>query len=158
MQLPSCYTRLTPRSVKATGSGLFDFDPYTLNFPSLCLHILPAPSTLFASQPFPTAESWSIAPPGPKQLEALNRCVRERLLAHQRQRQINQVYPSGHSNPSSGANSPLPTPPLFDPDPQKLFNHIADAYNHWQHQSDQTRQEHWQIEILRCYALSLIHI
>ena len=57
---------------------------------------------LFASQPFPTAESWSIAPPGPKQLEALNRCVRERLLAHQRQRQINQVYPSGHSNPSSG--------------------------------------------------------
>ncbi|KAF2623577.1 hypothetical protein BU25DRAFT_176864 [Macroventuria anomochaeta] len=140
-------------NVKATGCGLFDFDPYTLNFPSLCLHILPAPSTLFASQPFPTADSWSIAPPGQKQLDALNRCVRERLLAHQRQRQINQVYPAaGHSDPASAANSPLPTPPLFDPDPQKLFNHIADAFNHWTHQSDQTRQEYWQIEILRCYA------
>lgn len=79
--------------------------------------------------------------------------MRERLLAHQRQRQINQVYPAGGlSNPSSAANSPLPTPPLFDPDPQKLFNHIADAYNHWTHQSDKTRQEYWQIEILRCYA------
>lgn len=79
--------------------------------------------------------------------------MRERLLAQQRQRQINQVYPAlGHSNPSSAANSPLPTPPLFDPDPQKLFNHIADAYNHWQHQPENVRQEHWQIEILRCYA------
>jgi hypothetical protein len=142
-----------PRSNKATGCGLFNFDPYTLNFPSLCLHILPAPSTLFSPTPFPAAESWSIAPPGQKQLDALNRCVRERLLAHQRQRQINQVYPAGgHSNPSSAANSPLPTPPLFDPDPQKLFNHIADAYNHWTQQPDKTRQEYWQIEILRCYA------
>ncbi|KAH6629270.1 hypothetical protein C7974DRAFT_453918 [Boeremia exigua] len=134
-------------SAKATAYGLFDFDPYALSFPALCLHILPAPATLFASQPFPAAESWSIAPPAQKQLDALNRCVRERLLAHQRQRQINQVYPAG-----SDAHPPLPTPPLFDPDPQKLFNHIADAYNHWQHQSDQTRQEHWQLEILRCYA------
>lgn len=79
--------------------------------------------------------------------------MRERLLAQQRQRQINQVYPSGvHSNASSAANSPLPTPPLFDPDPQKLFCHIADAYNHWTHQSERTRQEYWQIEILRGYA------
>jgi hypothetical protein len=74
-------------------------------------------------------------------------------LAQQRQRQINQVYPSGApSNPSSANNSPLPTPPLFDPDPQKLFCHIADAYTHWIQQSERIRLEYWQIEILRCYA------
>jgi hypothetical protein len=79
--------------------------------------------------------------------------VRERLLAHQRQRQINQVYPSGsRSNAPSTTTSPLPTPPLFDPDPQRLFGHIADAYQHWTHQTDKTRQEYWQIEIIRCYA------
>ncbi|KAH7070117.1 hypothetical protein FB567DRAFT_220491 [Paraphoma chrysanthemicola] len=140
-------------NTKASGSTLFDFDPYTLNFPSLCLHVLPAPSTLFSPTPFPTADSWSITPPGQKQLDALNKQVRERLLAQQRQRQINQVYPAGpQSNASSAANSPLPTPPLFDPDPQKLFCHIADAFNHWMHQSERTRQEYWQIEILRCYA------
>jgi hypothetical protein len=50
------------------------------------------------------------------------------------------------------ANSPLPTPPLFEPDPQKLFCHIADAYNHWMHLSDIGRQEYWQVEILRSYA------
>jgi hypothetical protein len=144
---------LTRRSTKASGSTLFDFDPYTLNFPSLCLHVLPAPSTLFSPTPFPTADSWSITPPGQKQLDALNKQVRERLLAQQRQRQINQVYPAGaQSTASSAANSPLPTPPLFDPDPQKLFCHIADAFNHWMHQSERTRQEYWQIEILRCYA------
>jgi hypothetical protein len=64
------------------------------------------------------------------------------------------VYPSGgsHSSAPSTTTSPLPTPPLFDPDPQRLFGHIADAYNHWTLQSDKTRQECWQIEILRCYA------
>ncbi|KAF2713972.1 hypothetical protein K504DRAFT_498766 [Pleomassaria siparia CBS 279.74] len=139
-------------NAKASGPGLFDFDPYTLNFPSMCLQILPPPSTLFSPTPFPTSESWSINPPGEKQLEALNRQVRERLLAHQRQRQIDQVYPfSTHSNEST-ESSPLPTPPLFDPDPQKLFCHIADAYNHWMHLSDKGRQEFWQVEILRSYA------
>ncbi|KAF2870354.1 hypothetical protein BDV95DRAFT_496680 [Massariosphaeria phaeospora] len=140
-------------NAKVSGPALFEFDPYTLNFPSLCLRILPPPSTLFAAAPFPTNESWSISPPGQKQLEALNRQVRERLLAHQRQKQINQAYPSGPpSVASSAADSPLPTPPLFDPDPQKLFCHIADAFSHWIRQPEQVRHDHWQIEILRSYA------
>jgi hypothetical protein len=94
-----------------------------------------------------------VAPPGQKQFDALNRQVRERLLAFERQRQINQMYPQGsHSTPASGNTSPLPTPPLFDPDPQKLFCHIADAYNHWTTQTEQHRQEAWQLEILRSYT------
>lgn len=139
---------------KATGAGLFDFDPYTLNFPALCLHMLPAPPTLFSPTPFPTAESWSLAPPAQKQLDALNRCVRERLLALQRQRQLHQLYPAHHTHHQDPAAPapPLPTPPLCDPDPQKLFSHIADAYNHWMLQPDATRHEYWQLEVLRCYA------
>ncbi|CAI6331784.1 unnamed protein product [Periconia digitata] len=140
-------------NTKATSSALFDFDPYTLNFPSLCLRVLPPPSTLFSPTPFPTSESWSINPPGQKQFDTLNKQVRERLLAHQRQRQINQAYPSGaHSTPPSANASPLPTPPLFDPDPEKLFCHIADAFSHWMHQPEHARQEFWQVEILRSYA------
>ncbi|KAF1995342.1 hypothetical protein P154DRAFT_548536 [Amniculicola lignicola CBS 123094] len=139
-------------NAKASGIGLYDFDPYTRSFPSLCLHILQAPSTLFSPTPFPTAESWSITPPGQKQFEALNRQVRERLLAYQRQRQINQLYPSNHTSPDDTAPSPLPTPPLFDPDPQKLFGHLADAYSHWTSLTDQQRQETWQLEMLRSYA------
>ena len=135
-------------SAKTAGAGLFDFDPYALNFPSLCLEILSAPATLFSPTPFATPDSWATTPPGPKQLEALHRQVRERLLAQQRQRQISHVYPSGVSDPAS----PLPTPPLFDPDPQRLFGHIADAYSHWSRQTDKTRQECWQTEILRCYV------
>ncbi|KAF2263116.1 hypothetical protein CC78DRAFT_581870 [Lojkania enalia] len=140
-------------NAKASGVGLFDFDPYTLSFPSLCLHILPAPPTLFSPTPFSTSESWSIHPPGQKQLDSLNRQLRERLLAQQRQRQINQLYPpNARSNSSSIAGSPLPTPPLFDPDPQRLFGHVADAYSHWTSLTDDQRQETWQLEILRAHA------
>lgn len=140
-------------NAKASGSSLFDFDPYALNFPSLCLHILSAPPTLFSPTPFPTPESWAVTPPGQKQFDALNKQVRERLLAQQRQRQINQAFPSGTRSTASSANSsPLPTPPLFDPDPQKLFCHIADSYNHWSLLSDKSKQECWQLEVLRCFA------
>ncbi|KAF2124096.1 hypothetical protein P153DRAFT_371405 [Dothidotthia symphoricarpi CBS 119687] len=140
-------------NAKACGAGLFDFDPYALNFPALCLHMLHAPSTLFSPTPFPTAESWSISPPGQAQFDALNRQVRERLLAHQRQRHVNRAYPAGDgSGASSAATSPLPSPPLLEPDPQKLFCHMADAYNHWTRQTEHTRHECWQLEILRAYA------
>jgi hypothetical protein len=152
MALKELLKSVREANAKATSPALFDFDPYTLNFPSLCLHILPAPSTLFSPTPFPTSESWSITPPGQRQFQALNRQVQERLLAYQRQRQINQLYPASHSSSSSADNSPLPTPPLFDPDPQKLFSHITDAYNHWSAHTDRQRQEAWQLEVLRSYA------
>ncbi|KAF1911931.1 hypothetical protein BDU57DRAFT_542548 [Ampelomyces quisqualis] len=126
-------------SAKACGAALFDFDPCTLSFPALCLHMLPPPPTLFSPTPFPSAESWSTTPPGQQQLDALNKLVRERLL---RQRHVTRA----------DASAPLPTPPLFDPDPQKLFCHMADAFSHWMRHSERTRQEYWQTEILRCYA------
>ncbi|KAF2732562.1 hypothetical protein EJ04DRAFT_525259 [Polyplosphaeria fusca] len=139
-------------SAKASGLGLFDFDPCSLSFPSLCLHILPAPSTLFSPTPFPTNESWSIHAPGQKQFDALNRQLRERLMAYQRQRQMSQLHHGPHSNHSSASNSPLPTPPLFNPDPQRLFSHVADAYSHWITLTEKQRQEAWQLEVLRAHA------
>ncbi|KAF2117437.1 hypothetical protein BDV96DRAFT_490507 [Lophiotrema nucula] len=138
-------------NAKTSNVGLFDFDPYTLSFPSLCLHILPAPPTLFSHTPFPTNETWSIHPPGKQQYDALNKQVRERLLAYQRQKQINQLYPP-NSNPSTAHNSPLPTPPLFDPDPQKLFSHVTEAFTQWKALTEKQRQEAWQLEVLRAHA------
>ncbi|KAK8158044.1 hypothetical protein IWX90DRAFT_358404, partial [Phyllosticta citrichinensis] len=75
-------------SVRSSGLNLFDFDPFTLSFPSLCLHILPAPATLFSPSPFPTNESWSITPPGQKQFEALQKNVRDRFVQRQRHLQL----------------------------------------------------------------------
>jgi hypothetical protein len=69
---------------------------------------------------------------------------------------VNQLYPqTSHSNHSSRTSSPLPTPPLFDPDPQRLYGHIADAYNHWNSLADKQRQEAWQLELLRAHAKAI---
>lgn len=134
--------------------NLFDFDPYTLSFPSLCLHILPAPATLFSPTPFPNNESWSISPPGQKQFDALNKNIRDRLMQRQRHSQFfGSSNPLG-ATPSASAASPLPTPPLggFDPDPARLFQHLQEAYNHWKSLPDKQRQETWTVEILRSYT------
>lgn len=121
-----------------------------MSFPSLCLHILPSPSTLFSPTPFPTSESWSINPPNQKQFDALNRTVHERLLVFQRQRQQQQF--SSPSTNGTNSSSSLPTPPLYDPDPQKLFAHLADAWSHWKSLPDQQKYDAWQLEILRSYS------
>ncbi|KAF2092004.1 hypothetical protein K490DRAFT_31088, partial [Saccharata proteae CBS 121410] len=136
-------------SARSCSLGLFDFDPYALNFPSLCLHCLPAPTTLFSPTPFPTNESWSVTPPGQKQFDALNRHVRDRLMQRQRHQQL---FPNGHMSAASKPSSPLPTPPLFDPDPQRLMTHVQDAYAHWKSLPEKQRQEAWQLEILRSYV------
>ena len=49
----------------------FDYDPLALDFPALTLQCLQPPPTLYSSTQHPTSTSWSIAPPGPKQYDAL---------------------------------------------------------------------------------------
>lgn len=131
--------RLKEASARSVQQGIFDFDPYQLNFPALCLKILPAPSTLRSPTPFPTSESWSLSPPGQRQWESLQRAVKEKLVGYQK------VY-TGVSG-----SSPLLTPPPFEVDLNKLKYHLNDAYNHWQSLSDGQRQETWQLEILRSF-------
>lgn len=55
----------------------FEFDPLSLDFPALCLQCLEPPPTLFSSTPHPTSTSWSLAPPGEKQKEALSAYFKE---------------------------------------------------------------------------------
>ncbi|KAK8210849.1 hypothetical protein IWZ01DRAFT_435392, partial [Phyllosticta capitalensis] len=142
-------------SVRSSGLNLFDFDPFTLSFPSLCLHILPAPATLFAPSPFPTTESWSVTPPGQKQFDALQRNVRDRLMQRQRHLQLyGNTASFSASTPSASASSPLPTPPLggIEQEPTRLFSHLQEAFAHWKTLSEKQRQETWALEILRSYT------
>src|SRR5262245_6638268 len=49
----------------------FDFDPLSLDFPSLTLQCLRPPPTLFSSTQHPTSTSWSVQCPGQREFEAL---------------------------------------------------------------------------------------
>ncbi|KAI9048800.1 hypothetical protein LZ554_007631 [Drepanopeziza brunnea f. sp. 'monogermtubi'] len=53
------------------GPDIFDYDPLKLDFPSLALHCLPPPPTLYQSTTIPTTNSWSTHPPGETQYHAL---------------------------------------------------------------------------------------
>ncbi|KAF2744743.1 hypothetical protein M011DRAFT_460531 [Sporormia fimetaria CBS 119925] len=133
-------------SARAAGSALFDFDPCAFSFPALCLRILPSPPTLSSPTPFPTSESWSITPPGHTQFEAVKRQLKVRIHDYKRQHQLQRA-----SDGASLPTTPL-SPPLLNPEPEKLFQHLEDAYRHWTARSEQQRQREWQLEILRSFV------
>lgn len=105
---------------------LFDFDFYTMNFPSLCLHILPPPPALFSMTPFASSDSWPLNSPAHTQLEAVKRQIGQRI----QQRRAN----------------------LPDAEIQKLQMHLQDAWNHWYQLPDKEKTATWQVEVLRAYV------
>lgn len=114
---------------KVETKALFEeFDFYSLSFPGLCLAILPAPTTLFSPTPFPSAESWTLGPPGLRQFEAMTRFVNQRFNdKRKREGALDSVAFRHHS-------------------------HLSGAWEHWQNMSDADRSSAWTLEILRSFT------
>lgn len=107
---------------------LFDnVDFFSLSFPGLCLAILPAPTTLYNPIPFAGADTWSLGPPGQRQMEALN-IVLSRRFREKQQRSIED----------------FPDPVCF-----KYAAHASAAWEHWQNLRDHEQANAWNLEILR---------
>ncbi|KAF2434316.1 hypothetical protein EJ08DRAFT_500250 [Tothia fuscella] len=126
-----------------SGRGLFEFDFFALNFPTLCLRILPAPTTIFSPTPFPTPDSWSIDPPTQIQYDALIRTVEDRGRVAHKQWQ---------ARPSSTASDTTAQLPQELSNLTRIYTHITEAFNHWDGLSDEQRRETWQLETLRNYT------
>lgn len=142
MALKEVLGKLKDASTRSAHTGLYDFDLFELNFPALCLKVLPVPSTLKSRVPFPTNDSWALLPPGARQWDALQKAVNERIVAHQR------VVSMAHNS----SNSILLTPPPVDIDASKIYNHLNDAWNHWQALNPTQMMEAWQLESLRMFS------
>ncbi|KAF2173027.1 hypothetical protein M409DRAFT_49525 [Zasmidium cellare ATCC 36951] len=114
---------------KTESKALFeDFDFYSLSFPGLCLAILPPPTTLFSPTPFPSAESWTLGPPGLRQFEAMTRFVNEKFNdKRKREGALDSVAFRHHS-------------------------HLSGAWEHWQNMSEADRSSAWTLEILRSFT------
>lgn len=109
-----------------------DLDFFALSFPGLCLAILPPPTTLFSPAPFPSAESWSLKPPGAQQSDVLHR------LFHDRVKEMRTVTPD---NPPDAA--------IF-----RHSAHIQGAFENWRLMSEQDKQAAWTLEALRALTTS----
>ena len=126
---------------------MFDgYNPFELDFPSLCLRILSPPSTLFSTQPFPTVESWSLSPPDQRQYDALQSRIRDRISLSREQRR--------HTPPKHQASvtSPTSTSPISDSEAERLLNHVFQAWQHWSSLNEEARQSMWTLCILRSYT------
>src|SRR6266480_246267 len=122
------------------------YNPFELDFPSLCLRILPQPSTLFSTQPFPTTESWTLNPPGQKQYDALQARIRDRISLFRQQK---RHTPPKHN---TSVTSPTSANPISDSEADRLLDHIFQAWQHWSTLDEEARQSTWTLCILRSYT------
>ncbi|KAL2810857.1 hypothetical protein BJX63DRAFT_303482 [Aspergillus granulosus] len=130
----------------------FEFDIQVQTFPSLCLQLLPAPPTLFAPNPFPSASSFPLDPPGPDHHTMVRQAIRNKI----EQWQTDQL--SAESNaPQSGK------PPTLALDSGMIhrsaqqheemsLRHLELAFKHWVSLPPDARKEAWQLEIMRAFA------
>ncbi|KAK4549513.1 hypothetical protein LTR36_006510 [Oleoguttula mirabilis] len=100
---------------------------FSLSFPGLCLALLPAPTTIFSPSPFPGCDSWTLAPPGQKQFETLNRFVLHRV--------------------NDSSSEEVPDAVIF-----KHNVHMQGAYEHWKLMPEHDRASAWTLETLRALS------
>ena len=79
-----------------------------------------------------------------KQLDALNKAISDRLAISRTQSTQQRTPTSPH--PGSATVSPTTSDQEHH---LKVFAHVSDAYSHWKCLPEKTRQETWQLEILR---------
>lgn len=126
----------------------FDFTAQT--FPSLCLLLLPAPSTLFKPSPFAVPNSVSISAPSLEQHQALH----ERIP-----REIDKwrwdTLSHSQRNPVPGGLTIAEQAEFLTHSAQSWTNdslaHLDMAYRNYTNQTLESRQELWNIELLRAY-------
>lgn len=136
----------------------FDFDPLSFDFPALCLQCLEPPPTLFSSTQHPTSTSWSIAPPGEKQHEALLSYFQEEF----------RKWKVSCATATTAVLEELTYPPsqaaMFQEDTQdsvqkaekaaerlerQVGEHLASAFSVWEQLQPPRRQELWVLELAR---------
>ncbi|KAL9094870.1 MAG: hypothetical protein Q9165_002819 [Trypethelium subeluteriae] len=127
-------------SVRPETKPLFDFNPYSMSFPALCLRILPAPPTLFSATPFAHTESWTVDPPGQEQFDSLIQAIHDIIRQNR--------------GPPSQLPNDCNLQQILDADPEarKTLEHVRNAYNHWKSLSQHQHSEAWSLETLRAYS------
>ncbi|KAL4810835.1 hypothetical protein BDV18DRAFT_128075 [Aspergillus unguis] len=128
----------------------FEFDIQVQTFPSLCLQLLPSPPTLFTPSPFPSSSSFPLEPPGPDHHGMVRQAIRAKIEQWQ-------------SDQLSAENSSLPGKSGLGMDPSAIqrnaqqheelsLRHLELAFKHWVSLPHESRQEAWQLEIMRAFA------
>jgi hypothetical protein len=144
---------------KLTSQDIFDYDPLTLDFPSLCLHCLPPPPTLHAAVPIHHSSTWNISPPGDNQYEALRAHFSTEFRNHRNRIAIASTAPVDDLSYPPPAHYVFPDQDTAEQArhaeiqttelEQKVNSHIHDVFAVWTGLSGSRRAEVWTTELAR---------
>lgn len=135
----------------------FDFDPLELDFPALVLQCLAAPAALLASMPTPTPTSWSLDPPGPKELEALKGYFQQEFrkwkiscAAATTAIAEDLTYPPPETLPQTDPQESIrKAEEKAEEQEKRVTLHIMSTYNGWSNIPEAQREFYWKLELAR---------
>ncbi|CAL5868681.1 uncharacterized protein PFLUO_LOCUS2908 [Penicillium psychrofluorescens] len=140
-------SRIRPRS------SPFDFDIQAQTFPSLCLHLLPPPPSLFASHPFSSPTSFPLEQPGAEHLEIVRQALRSQISQWLNDQLAGDAASAPHArtvnNSGTEANILYRNAQQHE---EMSFRQLDLAFNHWTSLSHDTRRDAWQLELTRAFA------
>ncbi|KAJ5661995.1 uncharacterized protein N7477_009611 [Penicillium maclennaniae] len=128
----------------------FDFDLQAQTFPSLCLHLLPPPPSLFAAHPFSSPTSFPIQAPGAEHLDIVRQALRSKIA----QWQSDQLAADSTSHsrcPGGGMDNGMVYRTAQQHE-EISFRHLDLAFNHWSTLPLEARREAWSLEIMRAFS------
>ncbi|KAF7854543.1 hypothetical protein EAF04_010352 [Stromatinia cepivora] len=140
------------------GPNIFDYDPFSLDFPALTLHCLPPPPTLYASTPIPNSSSWSILPPDELQYQALRKHFSSEFHRYRISISIATTAPQDDLSypPQENFNGLENLAALHqqaEADAQsmeaRISEHLHSMFGHWNSLPPNTRTELWTLELAR---------
>ncbi len=134
----------------------FEFEPLSMDFPALTLQCLQPPPTLFSSTQHPTATSWSISPPGPRQYEALQAYFRDEFrkwkitcAAASTSVYDDLTYPPSAIVQQNGQEALRRAEKMTESLERQASEHLQSAYTAWDILPPQRRNELWILELAR---------
>lgn len=130
----------------------FPFELTAQTFPALCLLLLPAPATLFQSQPFSTSTTIPLKPPGPEQLQALRSKIRVTLdqwkwdaLAHV------QRYPTAQNGSTNVGEEAERLSQTANRQTEEALRHLETSFQWFMSVNPEQQYSLWSVELLRAF-------
>ncbi|KAJ5287466.1 hypothetical protein N7478_003152 [Penicillium angulare] len=128
----------------------FEFDIQAQTFPSLCLHFLPPPPSLFASHPFPSPDSFPLQAPSVEHLDIVRQALRAKI-AQWRSDQITGD-PGAHAKHMGATLDQNMIYRTAQQHEEIGLRHLELAFSHWNMLPQEARREAWLLEMTRAFA------
>ena len=125
----------------------YDFDIFALNFPGLCLKVLPSPVSLFSTTPMSAPDSWPLEPPHEAQFDALREILSNRTRVY-----LMMFPPDELRAAKSRSELDQGLAKALDIRVDRYCQHIGAAFDKWKSLDAIERHRLWQLEVARAYA------